>query len=341
MVKKNPKSAKTGKRKADPEPSTTGGKQSRLAVLLANVISKDDDILQEIGDLINSAGAAKPDGTAVSIASSVSSEQDLASVDSLYSEVNTDFPSENAEPEHVSLGAFSAIHPPLDQKLADKILNGEYVDFASIIHRDHLGETMTIKKTNNSTVTSIQKASAKRITEIDQWNKAFQIYADIYSAKYHSQAPQLFRYMSIIQNLSHNSQQWIAYDEKFRRLRAASPSIPWGTIHTETYLFCCMMNSSFRGPSKFNSRPHSNKIPAHILYKKGYCWEFQESGACNKLKCTVSHQCSNCEGPHGACGCPKPFHAPKRSPYPTVHGQRPHQLSKQVNLPTHQPHKRD
>ncbi|WAR05557.1 hypothetical protein MAR_020926 [Mya arenaria] len=26
--------------------------------------------------------------------------------------------------------------------------------------------------------------------------------------------------MSIIQNLSHNSQQWIAYDEKFRRLRA-------------------------------------------------------------------------------------------------------------------------
>ncbi|WAR30537.1 hypothetical protein MAR_033079, partial [Mya arenaria] len=124
------------------------------------------------------------------------------------------------------------IHPPLDQKLADKILNGEYVDFASIIHRDHLGETMTIKKTNNSTVTSIQKASAKRITEIDQWNKAFQIYADIYSAKYHSQAPQLFRYMSIIQNLSHNSQQWIAYDEKFRLPFVAPQSSILG--HTQT-----------------------------------------------------------------------------------------------------------
>ncbi|WAR01906.1 hypothetical protein MAR_008464 [Mya arenaria] len=111
-----------------------------------------------------------------------------------------------------------------------------FVKFRSVFKELLNNETTTITKTNNATITSIQKSSPQPITEIGQWNRAFQ-------------APHLFRYMSIIQHLTNTSKHWQLYDEKFRKLRAVSPSIPWGIIHTETYLFCSILNQPFRGPS--------------------------------------------------------------------------------------------
>ncbi|WAQ98929.1 hypothetical protein MAR_023302 [Mya arenaria] len=228
MPKKNPKTAGTGKRKAVQD-QNTGNKQSRLAVLLADAISKDDEILSEIGELLGNKDKNKADGTEVPSISSESSDDECTSVSVSETSMHTAYAYED-----ISLGAFSAIHPPLDQKLIDKITNGEFVDFPYLLNKDHNNETTTIRKTNNATITSIQKSSPQPITEIGQWNRAFQMYADVYSAKYPTQAPHLFRYMSIIQHLANTSKHWQLYDEKFRKLRAVSPSIPWGIIHTET-----------------------------------------------------------------------------------------------------------
>ncbi|XP_052778717.1 uncharacterized protein LOC128216182 [Mya arenaria] len=224
---------------------------SRLAVLLADAISKVDEILHEIGELLWNKNQNKADGTEVPSISSESSDDESSS-----------------------------------------------------------------KK--NATITSIQKSSPQPITEIGQWNRAFQMYADVYSAKYPAQAPHLFRYMSIIQHLANTSKHWQLYDEKFRKLRAVSPSIPWGIIHTETYLFCSILNQPFRGPSNVNSKFLSNKI----MFRKGYCWDYQQSGQCIKPKCTVAHHCSNCEGPHGASRCSKPFNMPKRYSFNTPNFQK-------------------
>ncbi|WAR02032.1 SIAE-like protein [Mya arenaria] len=225
---KNPKTAGTGKRKAVQD-QNTGNKQSRLAVLLADAISKDDEILSEIGELLGNKDKNKADGTEVPSISSESSDDECTSVSVSETSMHTAYAYED-----ISLGAFSAIHPPLDQKLIDKITNGEFVDFPYLLNKDHNNETTTIRKTNNATITSIQKSSPQPITEIGQWNRAFQMYADVYSAKYPTQAPHLFRYMSIIQHLANTSKHWQLYDEKFRKLRTVSPSIPWGIIHTET-----------------------------------------------------------------------------------------------------------
>ncbi|XP_052774428.1 uncharacterized protein LOC128229245 isoform X4 [Mya arenaria] len=312
MPKKNPKTAGTGKRKAVQD-QNTGNKQSRLAVLLADAISKDDEILSEIGELLGNKDKNKADGTEVPSISSESSDDECTSVSVSETSMHTAYAYED-----ISLGAFSAIHPPLDQKLIDKITNGEFVDFPYLLNKDHNNETTTIRKTNNATITSIQKSSPQPITEIGQWNRAFQMYADVYSAKYPTQAPHLFRYMSIIQHLANTSKHWQLYDEKFRKLRAVSPSIPWGIIHTETYLFCSILNQPFRGPSNNNSKFLSNKI----MFRKGYCWDYQQSGQCRKPKCTVAHHCSNCEGPHGASRCSKPFNMPKRYSFNTPNFQK-------------------
>ncbi|XP_052774426.1 uncharacterized protein LOC128232511 [Mya arenaria] len=78
MPKKNPKTAGTGKRKAVQD-QNTGNKQSRLAVLLADAISKDDEILSEIGELLGNKDKNKADGSR-STDLSPTSEQNTATI---------------------------------------------------------------------------------------------------------------------------------------------------------------------------------------------------------------------------------------------------------------------
>ena len=41
-------------------------------------------------------------------------------------------------------------------------------------------------------------------------------------------------------------------------------------------------------------------------YKLGYCFDFQESGGCNRKKCTFKHLCDECDATeHGRCKCPE------------------------------------
>jgi len=214
--------------------------------------------------------------------------------------------SDDEEDPATVLGAFSAIHPPLPSKTQTKIWNSEFIDLCSLVQKDHCLETTTVRKTSTSTITSVQKSAPKPLNSLHQWNQAFQLYADCYTTKYPNQAPQLFRYMSIIQSLAQSNYNWQMYDEKFRHFKASSPTTHWGQLHTETYLFCMMKNSTFR-PFTTVSKP-SSRTPSHIMQRKGYCWEYQRTASCSKPRCSLKHQCANCEGQsHSASRCNKPL----------------------------------
>jgi len=118
------------KRKTHQPPPTndTGKRQApnRLAQLLAEAISKDEDVLQEIQTLI----AKKPDGTNTSEPFS-----DTDSAVSAGPSITPDaiFPTTTENEGLVDLGLFSLIHPPVDAKIRTQICNKEYVDIAKLI----------------------------------------------------------------------------------------------------------------------------------------------------------------------------------------------------------------
>lgn len=302
MPKVKPSQAKSGKRQKK------GG--NKLAQLIADAISKDEDVLKEIADLLPAPD--KDDGTAFSDSSS---EHDVRSMSSVNIEMDTDednnsYAHGDSGPmpivlgeQEVDLGAFSLVHPPVDVKIRQQIWNREYVDLGVLFFKDrNIQKTTTIQETGNKTVTSIQEGSKKQINTILTWTRAFQQYADIYCCKYPRESSQLFQYMSIIQNLAQSSDSWLLYDTKFRQLRATNPQ-PWGKIHTETFLFCSI-NRPLNVKSPQN-RNHSFRkyLPPHIFQRKGYCWEFQKRSSCSKQSCSVSHKCANCEGQHAAIAC--------------------------------------
>jgi len=217
----------------------------------------------------------------------------------------------------VDLGLFSLIHPPVDAKIRTQICNKEYVDMAKLIFTDDVGEMTTITKSSTKTVTQIQKRSTKTISNVLTWSRAFQHYADLYCTRYPHEASDLFRYMSIIQALAGTSASWCLYDEKFRRARAVN-ALPWGTLHTETYLFCTLAKTSFPPQTPF--RPQTQpRFPSYIMRKKGSCWDFQLHSKCSKPNCKLSHTCNNCFDPsHRANRCYKPQRQFKSQSTPTT-----------------------
>lgn len=327
MPKRDPKTATGEKRKA-----SSG---DRLACLLAEAIAGNDDLLAEISDLLPRK-KQKPDGTELSeTLSAISDTSDLALNEQLDIDISSD-PSEaacdltdevQAQPDPLLLGSFSAIHAPLDQSMKKKILSREYVDFSSLyFSNSHVNETTMIQKTQHMTTKTVHKNTTKQITSILTWCRAFQMYADIYCLKYPEEASQMFRYMSLVQNLAKHTTNWQLYDEKFRRLRAISP-LPWGAIHTETFLYCTISQPSPSSSGNFRPKHAApTRFPKHIMQRPGYCWDFQKHNNCFRQRCTVLHQCANCEGGHGAQRCGKPLFRPTASTNgsPQVPSKPPH-----------------
>ena len=145
--------------------------------------------------------------------------------------------------EDTDIGMFSIVHPQTDIKVKEKIWAKNFVDLATLLPNTQAGETKTTTKDGNREVTTVSRLGPKRIVNLTTWYQAFQIYADIYCQKYPTQSPNLFRYMSIIQKMAVSYKQWLSYDEKFRQMKATK-SLPWDSIHTETYLFCTLSASN-------------------------------------------------------------------------------------------------
>ena len=314
MPKRKPTdvSGTKGKAAKSSAAGTSPGTNNRLAQLIASAIVKDTqvlkDILEALPDEVSQQSQHNLDGTEIDTnsicsGSSVSTGiEDTSSTTSSTAVEHTGCLDEHVQ-QPVDLGMFSLIHPNLNPKLRARILNREFVDLSEVFYADsNISETTTIQKFHNSTVKSVHKAAKKEITNIMIWTRAFQIYADVYTSKYPQEAPQMFRYMTIIQTIAHQNAPWLNYDSKFRQLKATT-NLAWGSIHTETYFHCTIMKPSFR-PS--NSTPA--KVPIFILQRRGYCWDYQKFNNCYKQQCERFHKCSNCElFSHGANRCTRPI----------------------------------
>ena len=100
--------------------------------------------------------------------------------------------------------------------------------------------------------------SPKKVTNIQQWITAFNIFASVYAERGSGDAPKLLKYCEVVRDLSQKSADWLFYDEQFRYLRQSAPqSYPWDQIHWELWLRAmsnfCGKTPSFAGGDKANA----------------------------------------------------------------------------------------
>ena len=138
----------------------------------------------------------------------------------------------------------AAAHLP--KKAEQAIVNGEYVDFASLlpVNTDKgLGDDNFTVSLNNQSVTiplphlGTQRAKT-RINSIEKWLSAFTVYASVMVSKFPNRALVLFNYMHIIRTASFKFRglAWYAYDIEFRKRAAKNPRVNWGQRDMQLYL---------------------------------------------------------------------------------------------------------
>ena len=137
--------------------------------------------------------------------------------------------------------------PPLPQKLRNKILKREYVDFTDLlsssmypVHTCSSSDnfTLAINPDDTSTLSFVPSQQKKsRINGLCSWLEAWNLYFRTLLSGFPYLAPDLLAYQDQICKFSrkYKSSAWLMYDTAFRHMAASNPSTPWSTINEQLY----------------------------------------------------------------------------------------------------------
>ena len=140
-----------------------------------------------------------------------------------------------------------------------------------------------------------------RITNIDMWLQAFNIYCYILLKKYQSIATSLIKYGSNVRSIAMLGGDFVGFDERFRRIRQET-LCAWDSFNAENFVLAmCAANANI-ATSYPNSRG-SNVLPTadHAWIQQGYCFIYHGGRSCSG--CNLSHACQWCGGAHPAMTC--------------------------------------
>ena len=138
---------------------------------------------------------------------------------------------------------------------------------------------------------SLAPVRTKPLSSIYEWLPLFCTYASIYLQAHADEAAALMTYMVAIMNMSkrHGGYAWRVYDDKFRRIRALSPTLPWHVTNWDLAMDAIHANVP-AGRSAPPAPLHAKQRPTG----KGYCFDYNSHGRCNRKPCKYAHACLNC-----------------------------------------------
>ena len=139
--------------------------------------------------------------------------------------------------------------PPVTPRIRDKIISGEFVNFATLLPNamfsgstgTEASKSLTVQLTPVGNDLSVRpQPSAKKINSFASWMEAWNIYLAILINRSPARAPQLVAYQRIITSAStqYPLAAWLNYDIQFRTLAASDTSLRWDTRHTDLWLQC-------------------------------------------------------------------------------------------------------
>lgn len=210
----------------------------------------------------------------------------------------------------------------LDAKIKTKIWEGEYVELASLLPQREDSSQRSQINVDRTHGFSITPAKPRKVQNFTEWLKAFNVYAAVYSDKYHEAAPQMFSYINRIQDMysdqSLSGFTWRVYDEQFRKLKHLLPNLDWHLKITQvldkakeaantstrfsnppaqSYGATQRKNFKGKGRGKVTSQAHgqssSNKTKGSTRVR-GTCWNNNDGLPCAKNPCNLRHACSSC-----------------------------------------------
>ena len=210
---------------------------------------------------------------------------------------------------------------PVDRSLEDKILRGEYVDFALLLP-DNLYQSQTpeiqLRLDDSSSgpmgspVTMVRKKKPV-IDTFQKWLDAYMVYMLVLVTAYPRRALELIKYQQIISRAvtKFKGLAWVSYDQQFRRRAAYDLSLSWDKVDLELWTV------TFAGLAK----PHCNvcSSPYHaedvcpsadpnrkLRRSQTVCFDFNKSTGCRRRNCAYPHVCRRCHSSdHVVANCPQ------------------------------------
>ena len=93
----------------------------------------------------------------------------------------------------------------------------------------------------------------------------------------------------------HGGFAWRVYDERFRRVRALAPSMPWHLKNWDSAMDAIqtvVVHQSDTLQPHFRFAQHPNQQPARG--PSGFCFAYNDTGKCGRVGCRFAHLCENC-----------------------------------------------
>jgi hypothetical protein len=205
----------------------------------------------------------------------------------------------------------SPLGEQLTQAIISKIVNSEFVEFASLLDKIDNGydqgcsEGMSLSVSQGGQVVWVENTKNKRtVTSIHAWTDAFLVFSAVYLEAHPGRTQELFKYAKLIRTAAAKSEGWRTYDTQFRMRQQRQPHRSWGIIDGELWTIYVMtpvqrgaQPSSFRAASQGKNQSGGGR-------RAPLCYAFNGVTSCSRNTCKFDHRCSQCQGfGHGAHSC--------------------------------------
>ena len=199
----------------------------------------------------------------------------------------------------------------VDLKLKKKIWAREFIELGALIHKPETSTSVNMAYAPGSvSQLSLTPARPRQPANIYEWVNMFSTFASIYTHKFPQEAPHLFTYIMRVMGItrSHPSSfVWRTYDEKFRRLKQYSLSLPWHILDHHILHEAQEVASATKGVDQGNRGKGGQNKSTNPRSQK-FCYAYNRVAGCKKSpsSCIYRHACSNCSAQHPLHKCTKP-----------------------------------
>ena len=210
----------------------------------------------------------------------------------------------------------------LSQALVNKIINSEYIEFASLLQNNSVTSNSDSSSGLSLTFESgrfIWSGSKSRpVPNIYTWSDAFLTFSAIFLGAHPSRTQELLKYGNIVRtaHARHGGYGWRDYDVQFRLTQMRYPNRAWGFIDQELWTLCILSPVAHHGLPSHAVREGSHNFHSSGQRRggksgssrggQGVCYAFNDQSGCKRDSCRYLHKCKKCHNSgHGAFKCKK------------------------------------